>query len=478
MFKKAGCAADLCKGKRSLPVVPTPRGATGMGPGEVRSCGIRPGEANMTKGLLGVALLAGWLGVSASAYAQGAPPGATGPACPPVPGLDGPPAPDCGPPSSAESLPPNGFSNLHPESVAPSPHFYLGVDYLRWWVRKRQVPPLATLGALQDAFPAAGGQPNTLPLLGPGSLDQSSESGVRVSAIWWCDQDHTFGIDASAFWLPDITQTRVVGGSGGAGTDLVIGRPFINVNSGLQDADPIMVSGILAGGMRVDMPRQFWGGDADLRCTQCVDIGPMNRVSFLVGARYLQLKEGIHISEMVSELPDITGAPGNVIFLQDNFATSNRFYGGQIGLESETDVGQMVLTVTGKFAAGQNLESVAVWGASRLLEPNGTQVFDATRGFLVQPTNSVRVKRTHFAVAPSLAVNLAWVFNDHFRASLGYDFVYWSHVARPGDQIDRQVNVGAIGAASQFGASPHPLMPFTTTGFWAQGISAGLQVSF
>src|SRR5262249_15608567 len=162
------------------------------------------------KGLLGVALLAGWLGVSASASAQVAlpPPGAPG-AGYPAPGPGGPPLPPggdfCPPPlnrpaSNVESLPANAFSAVHPETVSPSPHFYFGVDYLQWWVRKRQVPPLATLGSTLDTFPGAGGQPNTLALLGPGSLDQSTQSGVRVNAVWWFDQDHTFGVDASAFW--------------------------------------------------------------------------------------------------------------------------------------------------------------------------------------------------------------------------------------------------------------------------------------
>ena len=103
----------------------------------------------MAKGLLGVALLAGWLGVSASANAQAppAPPGAGGQGSPPA--AAGGPAPGHGPGPQpaypgggefcpplnnntplAESLPPNAFSNVHPETVSPSPCFYFGVDYL------------------------------------------------------------------------------------------------------------------------------------------------------------------------------------------------------------------------------------------------------------------------------------------------------------------------------------------------------------
>jgi hypothetical protein len=137
-----------------------------------------------------------------------------------------------------------------------------------------------------------------------------------------------------------------------------------------------------------------------------------------------------------------------------------------------------VLTVSGKFAAGENWEEVTVNGASLLTRPDGRLTFDPRRGLLVQPTNIGHVSRRQFAVAPQLGVTLAWVFNEHFRVSMGYDFLYWNHVVRPGDQIDRQVNVGAIGDPGQFGNSPHPQMPFTTTGFWAQGLTGGVEVSF
>src|SRR5262249_5564418 len=151
---------------------------------------------------IGVALLAGWLGVSASAYAQPAPgsPAPANPGPPAAPGAAGAPAPghDAGPPppypatrlwpgqeGPAGSLPPNAFSNVHPEQVSPSPCVYLGVDYLHWWIRKRQVPPLVTLGSVNDTVPGAGGQPGTINFIGQGTLDVGDQSGVRANAVVW-----------------------------------------------------------------------------------------------------------------------------------------------------------------------------------------------------------------------------------------------------------------------------------------------------
>src|SRR5690349_18317382 len=107
----------------------------------------------MARRWIGVALLAGWLGMSATARAQYPAPPAEAPGIPPfyappysepMPGDPGPDGclPTGGAIGSPEALPPNGFSNAHPELVSRSPHIYVEADYLLWWFRKRQIPPL------------------------------------------------------------------------------------------------------------------------------------------------------------------------------------------------------------------------------------------------------------------------------------------------------------------------------------------------
>ena len=41
---------------------------------------------------------------------------------------------------------------------------------------------------------------------------------------------------------------------------------------------------------------------------------------------------------------------------------------------------------------------------------------------------------------PELGVTLGYQLNPCWRATLGYTFIYWSRVARAGDQIDRDIN--------------------------------------
>jgi hypothetical protein len=447
---------------------------------------------------MGVALLAGWLGAAASASAQvapgaqgaggpGSPPGPAagpapgpvyGPGLPSAPGCDlGPPPPVAAPPS-AESLPPNAWSAAHPDLVGVPPHLYVNVEYLLWWVRPRQAPPLVTAGSLNDAIPGALGQPGTRVLFGGDGFDATNgQSGGRISGLYWFDMNHTCGIDASAFILEHVTNwTRI----GGTGTDpnLVLTRPFFDPNFNVQNADPVVFPSVQGGNIAIEEPRRFWGADANFRYSECVDWGPFNRLTFLAGVRYLNLTESLTIGEVEQDLPDIFGNPGNTVRLQDSFYTRNKFYGGQLGVESETRVGPVILTISGKVAVGPTKEVVSISGASVLTEPDGTTFADNTRGLLVQPTNIGGHSRWRTGVVPELNVRLAWEFNEHLQVTLGYNFLYWSNTVRPGDQIDPIVNVGPIGLPGILGTSPHPLFTWHTTGFWAQGLTAGIVVSF
>ena len=87
---------------------------------------------------------------------------------------------------------------------------------------------------------------------------------------------------------------------------------------------------------------------------------------------------------------------------------------------------------------------------------------------------------TSSGVIPSLEVKLSYFFTPRWRLFVGYDFLYWSQVVRPGNQLDRNVNLTqspVFGTGVLSGpASPVPL--FNRTDFWAQGINLGLEFRF
>jgi hypothetical protein len=64
----------------------------------------------------------------------------------------------------------------------------------------------------------------------------------------------------------------------------------------------------------------------------------------------------------------------------------------------------------------------------------------------------------------------------------GYDFLYWSNVARPGNQICLNVDERGIPTGGPFtpgfrASFPAPPL-FTESSFWAQGVSFGLKLRY
>jgi len=67
------------------------------------------------------------------------------------------------------------------------------------------------------------------------------------------------------------------------------------------------------------------------------------------------------------------------------------------------------------------------------------------------------------------------------RLSVGYNFLCWSSVVRPGDQIDRVIDVSQI-PNSGLNATPtgllRPAPLVRATDFWAQGITFGVEFRY
>ena len=84
-------------------------------------------------------------------------------------------------------------------------------------------------------------------------------------------------------------------------------------------------------------------------------------------------------------------------------------------------------------------------------------------------------------------MTLCYQVTQRVRLTAGYNFLYWSNVFRPGEQIDRNLDAARIPNFCNLDPTqcPHGLInpprPQPTnrdTGFWAQGISLGLEVKF
>lgn len=369
-----------------------------------------------------------------------------------------------------------------PEDCCASPcsRFYVSGEYLFWGIRHMSTPPLVTAGttASQGILPAAG----TTILFGGSGLDQEPESGGRVTAGWWLDPCQTWGIEASGFVLGERSANFFAGSFGLP----VLARPFFNLTTGLPSAEIVAFPGRAFGTIAVDAPSQLWGAELDLR--RNLWAGCWWRVDLLGGFRYVQLDEGLHVTEhgtLTAPIPAIGAAAGDQFTVLDRFDTRNQFYGGQLGADAELRRGPWSLDIRAKVALGDMHQALDINGSQSLIGAAGPRFFSG--GLLALPgANSGHFSRDRFSVVPEVGLTLGYDLTSHLRIFAGYNFLYLGKVLRPGDQVDLGLNTALIpnfnlinpGMLGPLPAGARPAVPFREANFWAQGVSCGLEFHY
>ncbi|HEY7428839.1 MAG TPA: BBP7 family outer membrane beta-barrel protein, partial [Gemmataceae bacterium] len=134
--------------------------------------------------------------------ADGVPTPQPAPLPPPSPSPPSPPSPLPPPSPVAEPPPPPLAPTLFADAALDgfATRFWLSADYLLWWTKGENIPPLVTTGSPSDAVPGALGQPGTQILFG-GDSNSQLHSGARFRGGYWFTRDQTFGIDGTFFFL-------------------------------------------------------------------------------------------------------------------------------------------------------------------------------------------------------------------------------------------------------------------------------------
>src|SRR5262249_27610747 len=151
------------------------------------------------------------------------------------------------------------------------------------------------------------------------------------------------------------------------------------------------------------------------------------------------LDEDLEIRETISVFPQVPLIGGTEFNLFDEFKTRNHFYGGQIGARAELYRSGFFFDVIGKVALGVTDADIDIHGATQIITANHMSTV-GVGGLLAQRTNIGHFDRDEFAVVPEATINFGYQVNCHIRVYVGYTFLYWSSVFRPGDQIDLAVN--------------------------------------
>lgn len=375
-----------------------------------------------------------------------------------------------------------------------APRFLLGAEYLMWWMKGDNTPPLLSSSPSANPTGTFLGDAGSNVLYGGNQLGKDGMSGLRITGQWWFSEDHCWGLDVGAFFI----------GSGdefdyGSFGEPRLGRPIfdrtpfiVDRTTGLVVANPRfnqgnaeLIAGLsspntvgTSGSFNAKRTSTLWGYDVALRRNLlCSDTCYMDAI---IGYRQLALDEKLSIGEQVfvvspAQNPSPLDPPvGTLLQVNDSFSTSNRFYGAVLGLDTLLRKGNWTLGLRGKVGLGVTEQIVTISGSTTvggISLPGGLLALDGT--------NIGRTSRKMFGVVPEVGMTIGYDVKEWWRIFAGYNLLYWNSVVRPGEQINLNVNrsyqPGSLVAPT---GSPEPQHVFRASDFWAHGVSLGMEFRF
>ncbi len=362
--------------------------------------------------------------------------------------------------------PPPGICPNDPCACLPLPErLWFRTDLLIWWLRNDRIEPVVTTGPAIIPPGVLGGT-NTAGV-GAGRVDHGAFTGVRFTAGGWVDEGRLVGFEGSYFVLGEQVKETFRN----TARDRVLARPFFNLNTGTPSSLVISFPGVLTGAVQLRSPTDLDGFELNARLNywSC----RYDRLDALAGIRYLNLDEELRVAATA------VSVTGPSLATLDVFRTRNEFYGGQLGADLELQRDCWFITFRGKVALGETHEMLDIAGG-QLLSVNGASIPFAG-GVLAQTSNIGHFSKDRFSVVPEAALELGYQVMKHVRLTLGYSFLYWNGIIRPGQQPDFMVDVSQnpnlAGPAAPTGQR-RPMPLFRETDLWVQGINIGAEIRY
>jgi hypothetical protein len=359
--------------------------------------------------------------------------------------------------------------------------FWADVGLLVWWVKS---------GPQHEPLLIARTTPPSPPLLGLDDIGFGGFAGARVAAGWWLgDGPPSLGVEVAGLVLGKVTRHERAFSDPAGSPELY--RPVLDGVTGQPATVDVSFPRHFSGRLDVLASSQLWGAEANARWVY----GALGccRAELLGGFRHLGLEEGLDIVQLSQGLggPLVTGAFGTLtgmprIRVEDNFRCLNLFYGPQAGFRCTLPWDPCWLALTGKFAAGVTDQLLRISGSTSFTQGGDGVSFVAgggrvPLGLLAGPGNIGSHSRTHFGCVAEGGLEWGVQPCSWLAFSMGYTFLWWDGVLRPGDQIDRRVNLATVPLSPTFGAPGGPLLPnvnFRERDFWAQGLTLALRFLF
>jgi hypothetical protein len=363
--------------------------------------------------------------------------------------------------------------------------FTAEAQYLLWFFpRSGQDTILATdTGLVNPIGP-------TIIAVDDGRLFQRPYSGASLKfGYWWAEPNRftplselrTRGVEARVFALGEQSLTATNRSSPN------IIRPFFDINNRADNAVLVAFPGLNTGAITATGKMNLWGAEANAWQNLYYN-GPFTTygISLMGGFRYMDADPSVTVRSVSVYEQNLAGFPafaqfaGNRIDSFEYFGARNRFYGGQLGVQSRFFLNAFILDTVFKLALGANDQEVTVQGNQVRTFASGAQTV-STGSLLALPSNIGRFNRTKFSQIPELDVNISWPVLNNLTLKLDFTAMYWSKFIRARQQIDRVIDISQIpnfpGAA---GATPTglfaPTVPFQQSDLWILGMGIGAEV--
>lgn len=387
-----------------------------------------------------------------------------------------------------------GLCCCEPCTASCPPRLWASGEYLLWWTKDGSLHfPIVTYGDanVEDPFQAGAlDAPGTVILYGPAALDYGTNSGLRLTLGGWLSDARCLGLEGRGFLLDKRSTIFRATGSAAPGSP-VLAIPFFNTSLipplylpghiiGEDANEGSFPAGLIGGGASgtvvVSSTSRFWGAEVN-GLVNGVRGGPVS-LDLLVGFRYLDLDEGFRLWSTSALRFDFGNSDQAGL---DDFGTQNQFYGGQLGARLGWQRERLTLGLSAKVALGSSHEVLNISGFNSRQNTSGVFLPSGVfPGFLFsEPTNIGRYARDRFSVVPEVEFGISYRLSQWLSASVGYNYLYWTDVLRPADQLNRVINGSQRGGFPLKGA-PDPVPPTlnNTTDFWAHGLSFGLEFKY
>ncbi|MFM8188773.1 MAG: BBP7 family outer membrane beta-barrel protein [Pirellula sp.] len=357
-------------------------------------------------------------------------------------------------------------------------HGWVSVDYLGLFASGMNMPALVTSSPAGSPQSVAGVLPGANVLYGGNDNAFSSQiNGIRVRVGIWSAVRPNFGVEGEYFGFNEIDESFSASSSGSP----ILARPFYNNMTGLQDAELVAFPNLLSGNVQVEATSRLDAAAVRFRHILCCgekgscspwDCSPLvaqSRIDATLGWRYMQLVEGLTITEDLSSLSP--NNPGSFL-IRDDFQTFNQFNGVEFGFQWLYRKGFWSLDALMRTSVGVSRQWLQIEGTTRSPRDGAAQA----GGLLAQPGRNIGVyDRNELGVVPEFGTTLGYQLTERLKLNFGYTSIYWSNVLRPGDQIDNTVNTNLLPPV--IAGSSYMGQPFAVkeVDYWVHGFTAGIE---